>query len=127
MDVICFARDFSGSSANRQSVVHVESKSGAEIGLSTKAYRHCPRRAAFATGTMLNRLPSSRAWSVGGAPRMPTIYALRSHRLSDARSAMSSPFPCVEDTTGKCIAVVMKLAGGGRPEQIRPPPRACCG
>jgi hypothetical protein len=64
---------------------------------------------------------------IGRGLQHKVIYALRSHRLSDARSAMSSPFPCVEDTTGKCIAVVMKPAGGGRPEQIRPPPRACCG
>ena len=43
------------------------------------------------------------------------------------RSAMSSPFPPVEDITVRCIAPVTKSLGGIPLVLIQPPPLACCG
>jgi hypothetical protein len=59
-----------------------------------------------------------------GNRRMPTICGSFKVEHLGAKSAMSSPFQCVEDTTAKCIAVEMKLDGEGTLELIQPLPLA---
>jgi hypothetical protein len=50
---------------------------------------HCPPRGGFATASMSNQWPSSRAWSAADARRMRIICALRNRGRLAARSAMS--------------------------------------
>jgi hypothetical protein len=58
---------------------------------------------------------------------MRIICALPNRRLWAARSAMSSQCRYAADTIAKSIAVVMKLAGGGRLALTPPSPLDRCG
>ena len=59
-------------------------------------------------------LPSSRVLSAAAARLIRIICASPKPGHSGARSAMSSPSLCVEDTIARCIAAAMKLRGGRR-------------
>jgi hypothetical protein len=63
----------------------------------------------------------------GRSPSDRIICASPNPGHSVARSAMSSPCPCVEGTIARYIAVAMKPRGGGKPCLIRPLLPAHCG
>ena len=94
---------------------------------SIKPFWHCLCLVGFATGSMSDQLPSSRAWSVAGAPQTPIICDVHSCRHSAARSAMSSPCRFAVATIARSIGVVTNALGGTRLVSIRPPPRVYSG
>src|SRR6516225_6937981 len=98
--------------SNSRLIVQFRAKSARDRPLSIKLCWRYRRHVAFAIGITSNRSPSSRVWSAAAVLPMPTISDLRSHRHSDARSAMSSVYHFAEVTIAKSIAAEMKQPGG---------------
>lgn len=65
-------------------------------------------------------LPSTLVSFAVADPRTPTTSDLPKAGHSGERSAMSTPFPCVEDTIARCTVAAMKPRGGAKPRLIRP-------
>ena len=77
-----------------------------------------PEPRGFGIAIMSDMWRNSLVWFAAASPQMPITCASRKAGRSAAKSVMSSPCPCVEDTIAKCIAVATKPRGGRKPGSI---------